>query len=388
MSRRKKFPKLPNGYGQIRFLGKNRRNPYGVYPPAVEEYDNGRKKTPAALCYVSDRMVGLAVLTSYHAGTYTPGSEVLIEQQMRSSSTDAARIFSDLIADYNKHALSIESEEKPTFEDVFKKFYFDKFGVEYGHKGRKEGIERSFCSAYKNISGLHHRTFKDLKASDLQSEMDLAGERLSRSTASLIKTLYNQMYRYAEANDLCEKNYALYLKMNTLDDTEHGIPFSDDELRILWNNQSDPVIEFLLIMCYSGFRISAYLTLEINLQEQYFKGGIKTAAGKDRIVPIHSAILPLVRRRLKEYGEILPLTPGCFRNKMYDALDRLGMERHTPHDCRHTFSRLCEKYKVSENDRKRMLGHSFGNDITNKIYGHRTIEDLRGEIEKIKVDLL
>ena len=141
-------------------------------------------------------------------------------------------------------------------------------------------------------------------------------------------------------------------------------------------------------MCYSGFRISAYLTLEINLQEQYFKGGIKTAAGKDRIVPIHSAILPLVRRRIKEYGKILPLTPGCFRNKMYDALDRLGMERHTPHDCRHTFSRLCEKYKVNENDRKRMLGHSFGNDITNKIYGHRTIEDLREEIEKIKVDLL
>ena len=31
-------------YGQIRYLGKGRRNPYGVYPPAVEEYDNGHKK--------------------------------------------------------------------------------------------------------------------------------------------------------------------------------------------------------------------------------------------------------------------------------------------------------------------------------------------------------
>ena len=37
MPRRKKHPKLPNGYGQIRYLGKGRRNPYGVYPPA--KYD-------------------------------------------------------------------------------------------------------------------------------------------------------------------------------------------------------------------------------------------------------------------------------------------------------------------------------------------------------------
>ena len=46
---------------------------------------------------------------------------------------------------------------------------------------------------------------------------------------------------------------------------------------------------------------------------------------------------------------------------------------------------LLEKYGVNENDRKRMLGHSFGADITNAIYGHRTVDDLRREIEKIKL---
>ena len=70
---------------------------------------------------------------------------------------------------------------------------------------------------------------------------------------------------------------------------------------------------------------------------------------------------------------------------MYEALNALGIEKHTPHDCRHTFSKLCEDNKVSENDRKRMLGHSFGKDITNKVYGHRSLEDLREEIEKIKI---
>ena len=44
---------------------------------------------------------------------------------------------------------------------------------------------------------------------------------------------------------------------------------------------------------------------------------------------------------------------------------------------------LCEKYKVEENDRKRLLGHSFL-DVTNSVYGHRELEELRKEIEKIQ----
>lgn len=33
------------------------------------------------------------------------------------------------------------------------------------------------------------------------------------------------------------------------------------------------------------------------------------------------------------------------------------------------------------------MGHSFGNDITNKTYGHRSLDDLRKEIEKIKTPM-
>lgn len=87
---------------------------------------------------------------------------------------------------------------------------------------------------------------------------------------------------------------------------------------------------------------------------------------------------------MKKYGQLLGRI-ASFRESMYDTLESLGITKHTPHDCRHTFSRLCEKYGVNENDRKRMLGHSFGSDITNRIYGHRTLEDLRVEIEKIKI---
>jgi len=69
---------------------------------------------------------------------------------------------------------------------------------------------------------------------------------------------------------------------------------------------------------------------------------------------------------------------------MYDVLESLGIEKHTPHDCRHTFNSLCDRFSVVERDKKLMLGHAFS-DVTNKVYLHRTLEDLRGEIEKIKL---
>ncbi|MBP3205264.1 MAG: hypothetical protein J6M66_07565 [Lachnospiraceae bacterium] len=75
-----------------------------------------------------------------------------------------------------------------------------------------------------------------------------------------------------------------------------------------------------------------------------------------------------------------------FRRDMKSTLRQLGIKEKSPHSCRHTFSRLCESYGVREADRKRMLGHSFGNDITNGVCGHRTLEKLRSEIEKIKTE--
>ena len=47
--------------------------------------------------------------------------------------------------------------------------------------------------------------------------------------------------------------------------------------------------------------------------------------------------------------------------------------------------RLCESYGVREANRKRMLGHSVGNGIINGVYRQRCLEELRTEIEKIKV---
>ncbi len=221
-----------------------------------------------------------------------------------------------------------------------------------------------------------------MRHKDLQDVIDKCD--LKYASLEHIINLYHQMYDYADLQGLCDKDYSDKVKINIEDDDEQGVPFEESDLKILWNNKSDPTVEFILIMCYSGFRVVAYESLMVNLDDNYFQGGVKTKTSKNRIVPIHPDIIPMVKDRLSRDGHLLS-SANTFRAEMYTKLEALGIQRHTPHDCRHTFSKLCEHYGVNENDRKRMMGHSFGQDITNKKYGHRDLEDLRSEIRKIKV---
>lgn len=377
MAKRKKYPKLPNGYGQIRFLGTGRRNPYGVYPPATEEYPNGIYKSPKALCYVDDWLKGFAILTAYKAGTYIPGMEKDIEL---SNTKNADTFIQVLLANYNQMQGKNVEEKKETFEEVFLAYYKDKFKVDYGHSGKKTSMEQSMSAAFKNSKELHDKEFSSLTKTDLQTVIDNCPLRYS--SLELILSLMHQMYRYAISENICDKDYSSFVTINKPDDDEHGVPFTESDLKILWQHKDDEIVEFILIMCYSGFRISAYKSLEINLKEKYFKGGVKTKSAKERIVPIHSAIFPLVKSRIGRINKLLPVSTVTFRTEMYKKLSELEIEKHTPHDCRHTFSFFCEKYGVNENDRKRMLGHTFS-DVTNKVYGHRELKDLRKEIEKI-----
>lgn len=372
MPRRKKHSRLPNGYGSIRYLGKNRKNPYAVHPPANIDGDR-----PAALCYVDDWMKGFIILTAYKAGTYKPGMEKDL-QALSADDKDLDTLAQKLMADYSL-IKGVTPPEKPmTFADVYQLFYARKFRE--GNKLSKSSKD-SMRAAYRNCSILHDRPWNSLKSVDFQNVLDNCP--LKYSSIELIRNLFRQMCTFAVDTDISDKNYGQKLIINKDDDDEHGVPLTTRDLLTLWCHSDNDTVELLLILCYSGWRINEVPKLRVDLENGYYEGGIKTKAGKDRIVPIHSSVYPLVKRRYERYGTLLPISTCTFRQNMYQILAQLGIEKHTPHDCRHTFSKFCELYHVNENDRKRMLGHSFGNDVTNRVYGHRDLKDLKMEIEKI-----
>lgn len=327
-----------------------------------------------ALCYVDDWYKGFTVLTWYKHGEYYEGRE----QELSSDAVELKKQIIKTLSKYNQSHR--EASDQKTFKDIYEEFYLWKFKKDYDHKEKKTSMENSMRSAFKNCKSIHDDNFRKLTTNDLQKVIDECP--LKHSSLELIVILFHQMYAYAEANDLIDKDYSKFVKISIKDDDESGVPFTEADLNLLWENKDNSIVEFILIMCYSGFRITAYKSLQVNLEEKYFFGGIKTKAGKDRYVPIHSGIYDLVENRMQRDGCILLDKTGDFRKDMYKTLNELGIEKHTPHDCRHTFSMLCDKYNVNENDKKRLLGHAF-KDITNKVYGHRELEDLRTEIEKI-----
>ncbi|WP_347468669.1 site-specific integrase [Clostridium sp. FS41] len=380
MAKRTKYPKLPNGFGTIRYLGKNRRNPYAVHPPTPEFTKDGVPLRPAALCYVDAWIKGFTILVALKGGTYYPGYECTLDIE---DSEDLKGLSQKILADYNRFKRPDEADKGRTFEEVYRDWYDYKFVRDKSRTYSPHTLNAT-RGAFKRCKTLHDKEFRKVTYDDLQKVID--DSPLKYASLEQVINLLHQMYAYAKIYHITDEDCSLYLKINKPDEEEHGVPFTNDELLTLWKNQDDEDVEFLLIMCYSGFRISAYKNMEVNLEENYFRGGVKNKYSKNRIVPIHKGILPLVKRRLERDGSLLT-SDQTFRKHLdeRDLLNQLGISHHTPHDCRHTFSKLCEDFKVNENDRKRMLGHSFGNDITNKTYGHRSLSDLQKQIQKIKI---
>lgn len=342
--------RLPNGYGSIKKLSGNRSRPYAAYPPSKEHRQAKPGKKLSAIGYYSDWYTAFEALKNYQQTPFPSRLQAL------------------------------------TFAEVYRQFYREKF--ECCKKVLSISSKYAYDTAYKNCAALHSLPFYTIRKQDMQHILDDC--ELGYSSLCNLKKLFSQMYRYAIENDIIEKNYAQFVSIHSEDDNEKGEPFSLEELRLLWAHTEDTTVQMILIMIYSGFRIKAFETIEINIEKSYFKGGVKTSVGKRRIVPIHPSIRPFA---LSFYQNFPSFSSRYFRSsRFYPTLERLGIaitkngKKHTPHDCRHTFSWLCDRYEVNELAKHMLMGHSLGKDIEKSVYGHRTLEELCAEINKIKIE--
>lgn len=287
------------------------------------------------------------------------------------------------LLEYNKNPYDI-SNNKVTFNDVYKLWYDWK----YVHGKKKYSNSSIACTraAYNKCEDLYSLVFKDIRTPQLQAVLN--NDKYSHAMLEHVQNLFNQMYKYAMQFDIVEKNYSQFAFIPKEDDDEHGVPFTPEDIEKLWNNLDKPYVDSVLIFIYSGFRITELFTMplsDIDINNMTFKGGIKTAAGKNRIVPIHSKIQPLVLNRLKDaQGNLFNVAKPAYYDLFNKALLMSGIsDTHTPHDCRHTFATMLDNAGANHISIKRLMGHSSGNDITDKIYTHKDIEQLRKAIELI-----
>lgn len=372
----KRHRKLPNGSGSIKHLSGKRARPWAAYPPVKEFALNGSPLLGSAIGYFASYNDAYQALMLYNNAP----------DDIRKSSVSFADLCAAMLS--NRSGSITSENDSITFAELYAKFFEQKY--EKSKKKLSNASKGSTRAAFNNCKQLHDKKFVDLRKADLQDVVDTCP--LKHSSLELIVSLFKGMYSYALQNDIVEKDYSQFVTINIPDDDESGVPFSPESLDLLWRHSDREDVGMILLMIYSGFRIAAFQNMTYNESEQYFQGGVKTAAGKNRIVPLHPAVQGFAKAFADQYcsGDKI-FSAHAYRASFHTTLASLGLSmssagtKHTPHDCRHTFSWLCDKYGVDDLSKHILMGHSLGSDVEKSVYGHRTIADLRSEIKKIQV---
>lgn len=330
--------KNPNGYGTVTKLSGNRRKPF-----VVKEGVSGKQKP---IGYTATREEGLI-----------------------------------LLAQYNNDPWDIETD-KITLQELYD-LWLEKRAVKLGDSNRS-----SLKSAYKHCSKLAKIKYKQIKSYQMQDCIDSCG--CGYSTQGAIKNLWGHLDRFAMELDIISKCCSDLLTSDPIPETTKEI-FTDEEVKTIWENEKLEWADSVLFFLYTGFRISEMIDLliaNVDLENQTMTGGTKTAAGKNRIVPIHSKIQHIVQKRVEqsksgylfEYnGKKLNQTQ--YRTFWADIMGKLQMN-HTPHECRHTFRSRLDSAGANKVCIDRLMGHK-SKGTGERVYTHKNIEELRLNIELI-----
>lgn len=360
-NRPKKRIRLPNGFGQISKINQNIREPYRAMV-TVGKDENGKP-----ICKL--------LKPKAYFKTYNDAYSALVE--------------------YNKNPYELSSNltVNELFEKWFEHYYSNK--IKPGSSS-----ERTIRSAWSYCKAVYDMRPIEIRPRHIKGCMD---DVESPNIKARIKSVFNLMLDYALEYELVDKNYARTFKTdkNIFDECEKNrrnhIAFTDEELEILWKNEGTPVVDMMLVQCYTGFRPKELCLIKnekIDFDNNIIVGGMKTRAGTDRIVPIHPNIRHIIEKYYKKEPCMLfseafnvELTYDVYRRRIEKAILELNLNpEHRAHDPRKTFITLAKKYGVDEYAIKKIVGHTIS-DITEAVYTDRDETWLYDEIKKIKVDV-
>lgn len=334
------FKRLPNGVGTVTKEKGNRRKPWRAMKPV------GRKISTSGNVYVEYKRIG-----SY--ATRSEAVKALMEY-----------------ADMPVHS-------RRTFDDVFNAW----------KETRKAKWTSTHEAAYKHLKPLHHKDINNIKTLDLERIVN--GDSVARTMKNYCAVILHGVYDYAVRHEYVEKNYADMARF--IYDTETRIKrkvFTKEEIDGLWKKTDDVYVRATLILLYTGMRVTELSILkpeDVHLDESYMVGGIKTEAGKNRIIPIHPDIMPLIKRQLDIGGEYLMTSERGFvvnEANLFHHMKRFEIP-HSPHDTRHTYATQAFLCGMDESIVKRILGHRLPG-VTQQVYIHLKPEEIVRENLKLK----
>ena len=333
---KEKRMRLPNGFGQITKISNKRlRKPYRAMV-TVGKTDTGR-----------------------------PICKLLKPQAYFKTYNDA---YSALMK-YNEHPYSYENSEV-----TFKQLY-DRWIIIYETQANAKTFH-SVELVEKHFEQIWHEPIMNIHSNIVRALIDSADSYYYKKR---IKFVIKSVFDMANEYEITDRNPARNI---TIHKPKEGVTYPHKVIKSnildeLWNEDS-LIAKLILIQCYTGFRPTELCLIkasDIDFEQWLVVGGIKTDAGKDRIVPICSKIRGLVTEVYKSDLKI--------SYQQYRLMFEERLPDHLPHDPRKTFVTMCKNVEMDEYAIKRIVGHRI-KDLTEDVYTERDIKWLKDEMEKLK----
>lgn len=378
MPRNSRFRRRPNNTGTVVKLSGKRRNPYCARVMSDERDIITGKKKQICIGTFASREEALNALSIYSLKR----SNAITNEEARNLAPD---LFDKIQEKTQKRV--------PTFKDIYHILDEEEFSKlsKSARKGYKAWI--------KHFKSIYDRPINNITLADLQFVFDNDGSK--NGTQVHMKVLCSKIFEYAVIHQFISRDddYTSYIKIADYKQSTKHYPFTVDEIKKLKASNTSEA-HLILIYIYTGLRVGELLYIKrdnIHINEpcnddgvdrviSYIVAGSKTAAGKNRIVPIHNDIKQFVIDELieKEKRLIDVSYEWGFNKNIMPMINNMLNTNHTMHDTRVTFASLCQLYKVDIYARKKILGHKL-KDITFDIYTKASKNRLWTEVNKIKL---
>lgn len=243
----------PNGFGSVVKLKGKRRKPFRVQK--TNGYNDKGQPILLIVGYASTREEGMIMLSQY-----------------------------------NNEPWDVKND-KLTFNDVYNLF------LKYKIDNFSKNSQLSMRTAHRWCEPIFNIHYKDLRSFHMQECINKCPRSVSSKGA--IKTLFYNLDRFAMERDIISKSYSFLISAGSIPETKRT-PFTISQITMIWDfyYKSELPFGIILVLLYTGFRINELLTLktsDVDFNALTLKGGLKSKAGKDRIIPIHSDILPIIK---------------------------------------------------------------------------------------------
>ena len=276
-----------------------------------------------------------------------------------------------------------------TFKDVYERWKAD-HSREIAEKTMKD-----YDWAFSICEPLHDRKIRSILRSDYQAiiiEQEQKGR--SKGTCHKVKVVMGMIGRLAFEEGITQTNNAdgLTTVAKQLKERE---TFLDADIKAIRASKLEAA-DIALVLLSCGCRPGELFKVPIaDCYEDYFIGGSKTEAGKNRVIPIGNdgiSAYQKIRKKALESGAD-KFIDGYTGSHVYAnyakrewklLMDEIGRDGITPYVCRHTFITNAIRGGMDLPVLEAVVGHMDRE--TTRLYTHLHAEDLVGAVQGLKKD--